>query len=217
MRKTRAGKRAGSLSWDSIPVAVLCNVTKEGLRMKNGRIRKMLSLLLCAVLVIGMVPVSARAVTMTGGEVLYLTPNSNWKADGARFAIYVYDTGYAWASMTDGDGDGVYEATVPEGSWTNVIFCRMNGSTTENNWDNKWHQSGDLEYDGTNNHCTIDEGQWDCGTNVTWSVYTPSSEEPEEPVDTMTVYSRTTGCGATYASTTGTRAAAPIMCGPACP
>ena len=155
--------------------------------------KRLISLLLCAVLVIGMVPVSARAVTMTGGEVLYLTPNGNWKADGARFAIYVYGTGNAWASMTDGDGDGVYEATVPEGSWTNVIFCRMNGSTTENNWDNKWNQSGDLEYDGTNNHCTIDEGQWDCDTNVTWSVYTPSSDEPEVTTDLVVTTEVTEG------------------------
>ena len=45
------------------------------------------------------------------------------------------------------DGDGIYEVTVPtaEEAYTHVIFCRMDGSTTENSWDNKWNQTIDLE------------------------------------------------------------------------
>jgi hypothetical protein len=50
----------------------------------------------------------------------------------------------------------------------------MNPGTADNNWNDgvKWNQTGDLPIptDGTN-LCTIDDGQWDCGTNVTWSTY----------------------------------------------
>lgn len=122
-------------------------------------------------------------VTMTGGEVLYLVPNSNWNEASARFAIYLYGTGDAWASMTKVDGeDNLYEVTVPDGNWTNVIFCRMNPGATANNWNNKWNQTNDLAYDGTKNCYTITAGAWDKGAG-TWSVYTPSTSggEPGEP------------------------------------
>ena len=111
---------------------------------------------------------AAAYVTMTGGEKLYLKPNANWLVDNARFAIYVFGTGNAWASMTDSDSDGIYEVEVPAGSWTNVIFCRMNPSAAANSWDNKWNQTGDLTYDGTNDLFTIPDGSWD-GTTTGWS------------------------------------------------
>ena len=84
-----------------------------------------------------MMVMSMSAVNMTGGEELYLTPNSNWLQHGdgkaPRFAIYVYGSGDAWASMTAVEGESnLYKAVVPKGNWTNVIFCRMNGGTTSN-------------------------------------------------------------------------------------
>ena len=135
------------------------------------------------------------AVNMTGGEKLYLTPNSNWKVDNARFAIYVFgEGGDAWADMTAVAAD-VYEATIPSGNWKNVIFCRMNPATPENKWDNKWNQTNDLEYDGTNNHYTIADGAWDKGDG-SWSVYGSSSSEPT-PTETL-VYTVSVPAG-TYA------------------
>ncbi len=135
------------------------------------------------------------AVNMTGGEKLYLTPNSNWKVDNARFAIYVFgEGGDAWADMTAVAAD-VYEATIPSGNWKNLIFCRMNPATPENKWDNKWNQTNDLEYDGTNNHYTIADGAWDKG-NGSWSVYGSSSSEPT-PTETL-VYTVSVPAG-TYA------------------
>ena len=58
-------------------------------------------------------------------EKLYLTPSANWKQSNARFAAYFFGNGEKWISMTDPDGDGVYEVEVPAG-YPNVIFCRMN-------------------------------------------------------------------------------------------
>ena len=102
---------------------------------------------------------------------LFLSPNSNWMTDGARFAAYFFGTGgNAWVGMTDSDGDSIYEVNIPVGDYDSVIFCRMNPSTTSNSWDNKWNQTADLVIptDGTNLYI-IAEGAWDKGQG-TWSV-----------------------------------------------
>lgn len=112
------------------------------------------------------------ATSDMGGYTFYLTPNSNWKQSNARFAMYLCNGTSAakWYSMSDSDGDGTYEATVDSGeNHANIIFCRMNGSNSTNNWNNRWNQSGNLTFDGTKNHCTINAGEWDCGNKVTWA------------------------------------------------
>lgn len=99
---------------------------------------------------------------------LYLTPNSNWKVDNARFAAYFFGNGEKWVSMTDPDKDGVYEVEIPSG-YPNVIFCRMNPSASANNWNNKWNQTADLVIPTNgNNHYTVKAGTWDKGGG-TWS------------------------------------------------
>ena len=106
-------------------------------------------------------------------KVVYLKPNSNWTKDGARFAAYFWGgtTGEQWVSMT-AVGDGTYEAHLPEGYdyGCNIIFCRMNGGTTANNWNNKWNQTDDLKTptDGKNLY-TVKDGTWDKGGGA-WSV-----------------------------------------------
>ncbi|MBQ9515341.1 MAG: hypothetical protein IJR57_04445, partial [Ruminococcus sp.] len=77
-------------------------------------------------------------------KILTLKPNTDWKKDGARFAAYFFGDGDTWVSMTAAS-DGTYTVEVPSGkNYTSVIFCRMNGGTTENNWNNKWNQTSDL-------------------------------------------------------------------------
>ena len=106
-------------------------------------------------------------------KVVYLKPNSNWTQSNARFAAYFFGgaTGEKWVSMT-AVGDGTYEAHLPEGYdyGCNIIFCRMNPSTTANNWNNKWNQTSDLKTptDGKNLY-TVKSGTWDKGGG-TWSV-----------------------------------------------
>ena len=106
-------------------------------------------------------------------KVVYLKPNSNWTQSNARFAAYFWGgtTGEKWVSMT-AVGDGTYEAHLPEGYdyGCNIIFCRMNPSTTANNWNNKWNQTSDLktQTDGKNLY-TVKAGTWDKGGG-TWSV-----------------------------------------------
>ena len=111
--------------------------------------------------------------------VLYLKPNANWITDGARFAAYFWnDNGNAWESMTLVEGEtDIYAVTVPAG-FENIIFCRMNPGTTDNNWSNKYNQTADLKVptDGTNLY-TVKESTWDNGGGA-WSTYTPAVVEP---------------------------------------
>ena len=78
-----------------------------------------------------------------GGGKMYMVPSSEWKSDGARFAAYFFGgNDPVWANMKYA-GENLYSVDIPDG-YTNIIFVRMNGATTENNWDNKWNQTADL-------------------------------------------------------------------------
>ncbi len=135
--------------------------------------KRTLCLLMTVAMLFGILPVFGSAAS---GTTLYLKPNANWNVDGARFAIYYWNSGGdGWVSMAV-NGDGVYEGTVPAG-YTNVIFCRMNGGTTANSWDNKWNQTSDLTIPTNGNNCyTVAEGAWDKGSG-SWSTYTPPVQE----------------------------------------
>ena len=112
----------------------------------------------------------AATKNLTGGEELYLKPNTNWKSDNARFATYFFNNSTGkntWVDMAL-VCDGVYKVVAPSGTWKNLIFCRMNPGTTANNWDNKWNQTSDLSYDDTKNTYTVKAGTWDKGGG-TWS------------------------------------------------
>ena len=45
----------------------------------------------------------------------------------------------------------VYKVDVKT-SYPKLIFVRMNGSTTENNWTNKWNQTDNLDLPSDNNN-----------------------------------------------------------------
>lgn len=101
--------------------------------------------------------------------VLYLVPNANWKQANARFAAYFFGNGETWVSMTDENGDGVYEVVVPDG-YNNVIFCRMDPNATKNIWDNKWNQTGDLTVPSDDKvKFVVPEGWWDSADNSNWT------------------------------------------------
>ena len=131
--------------------------------------------LLTIAAVTGNVVITAEGVEQA--KYLYLKPNTNWTQSDARFAAYFFGNGELWVSMTDVNFDGIYEVKIPEG-YPNVIFCRMNPSTTANNWNNKWNQTGDLTIptDG-NNMYTVKAGTWDNGGG-SWSIYAPTGAEP---------------------------------------
>lgn len=134
---------------------------------------------------------------------IYLKPNSNWTTDNARFAARFYQSSGSneeWKDMTDADGDGYYSCETPNG-YDMVIFCRMNPSTTENNWDNKWNQTVDLSIQeahiGSANCFTLYDDSWNNGS---WSTLWTTYSAPEYSVTLNATNNGTTT--ATYNSTT---------------
>ena len=148
--------------------------------------------------------IPASAANIPAGTKLYLVPSANWNQSNARFAAYFFGTGEAWVSMTKVSGESnLYEVTTPSGSWTNVIFCRMNPSASANNWNNKWNQTSDLTYNGTSNCYTVKEGTWDKGGG-TWSSYGNSCAHANVgPAATCTTDQVCTDCGDPVASALG--------------
>lgn len=105
---------------------------------------------------------------------VYLKPNSNWTIDNAWFAIYVFNgSSNSWAKMTSA-GNGYYKAEIPDGSWSNIIFCRMNPNSTTLAFSNCWNQTNDLTIPSGSNKCyTVADGAWSYG-NGSWGAI-PSS------------------------------------------
>ena len=106
---------------------------------------------------------------------VYLKPGTNWRTGGARFAVFYFKSsasGDGWLSMSSVEtcsATPVYTASIPKG-YDKCIFCRMNGSTTENNWGNEWNQTGDLDVPtGDAIFYTVPDDQWDSGTTGSWS------------------------------------------------
>ena len=112
---------------------------------------------------------------------LFLKPNSNWTQANARFAAYFFGNGDTWVSMTAVSGQtGYYEVTVPTNkTYPSVIFCRMNPSTSTNNWSNKWDQTNDLTIPTNGNNCyTVTEGAWSNGDGK-WVFYRVDSKQEQ--------------------------------------
>lgn len=119
------------------------------------------ALLLCA-------NFNAMAATINGGQTFYLNPGP-WNVDGAWFAMHLCngDSPSQWVKMTDEDGDGRFVGIVPNGqSHKQVIFVRMDKSKTTLEWNSKWNQTNDLDWDGAKTLYTITgwgggDGYWD--------------------------------------------------------
>ena len=86
-------------------------------------------------------------ITYTAPETastVYLKPGV-WSADGAWYVAYFFNsTGNVPVKMEDTDADGLFEAAVPEGKYSKVIFCRVNPEATEFVWESVWNQTGNL-------------------------------------------------------------------------
>ena len=120
---------------------------------------------------------ATNAVAIPASTELYLKPSSNWLEAGARYAAYFFtvDVGNEWKNFVKETGVlDIYKVVAPTTAYEKVIFCRMNPETTVNDWTNRWNQTGDLDFDGTNDLFTIPSGAWDGSTNEgNWSVYDP--------------------------------------------
>lgn len=142
-------------------------------RVSKSALSVILALMMVvSTMVVGMVTVNA---AIDGNRVIYFDPssNTNWTIANARFAIVVQGSSpEQWANLEQ-QADGKYKATIPSGNWSKLFFCRMNPSTTENNWNagTKWNQSAEITSISTDvNLFTLNDKSWD-GANGTWSTY----------------------------------------------
>lgn len=162
--------------------------------MKNTQ-KILVAFALMLTLLVSMATVTVFAAKTTSDTTIYLTPGDAWKSDDARFTIYTWDGGNRWFDMTDPDGDGVYECLIPAGI-ENLIFCRMNPSTSDNNWSEgvMWNQTIDIKYDGKSNNYTITDpwGESNGGkASGSWSVI-ETGECSHTPVGEGTVLGNAT-------------------------
>ncbi len=107
--------------------------------MKNNTRKILLAVLVVLTLLVSM---TAITVSAADGNTVYLDPE-DWDTGSARFAIYTWDGGDQWFDMTDGDGDGIYECTLPTGI-SNIIFVSFPKTSSDYNWDNRNSQTSDL-------------------------------------------------------------------------
>lgn len=109
------------------------------------------------------------------GEPLYFKPSSKWQEADARFAAYFFSKGdngaSVWADCVLAPNEaGVYTVTPTEADkWEYVIFVRMNPATTENDWSNKWDQTGDLAAQEELNYFVMTGTEWE--NTGEWTTY----------------------------------------------
>lgn len=146
------------------------------MKKTNAIVKRLLSVLLALALVLGMVPAmnAEKAEAASAGEVLYLNTggSSLWYQGGAWFTAYFFNASdNVMVAMEDADNDAIYEVTIPEGTWENVIFVRKNPANTGVDWDGVWNQTADLALPTDSKNCYTITG-WG-GSDGTWSEYVP--------------------------------------------
>lgn len=125
-----------------------------------------------------------KALPIPAETKLYLKPNANWLQAGARFAVHFFTAGVGneWKDMVAEPGVlDIYSVVSPTTAYEKLIFTRMNPAESLNDWANKWNQTGDLVYDGTNNLFTVPADVWD-GATTTWSIYN-AADHPIPPAN----------------------------------
>lgn len=99
--------------------------------------KKLITLLIVLICCVG---------TVGASTLIHLLPGL-WDASDAteRYALYLYwDGGDKWLPFSKGDFNA-WDVTIDdEHAYTGMILCRMNGSESENKWDNKWNQTSDI-------------------------------------------------------------------------
>ena len=116
------------------------------------------------------------AMSLNARDLYLVIGHSDWQKNNERFAVYAFDSGEKWYDMTAVDGaSNTYKATIDD-KYPKVIFCRMNGTSTENNWDNKWDQTIDLTLPTNENCYTVNQTATDNKYSGSWSVYGEGGE-----------------------------------------
>ena len=111
-----------------------------------------------------MCSLNALAWNITSGKVYYFKPSSDWKSSNARFAAAfgTNDNTWYWDSCKKVPGETDLYYVISNGDYDWMIFCRMNPSTSDNNWNNKWTEAVRVYPNSGYN-------RFDIKTNSSWS------------------------------------------------
>lgn len=114
------------------------------------------------------------------GRVVYLQPNENWLADDAWFALYFFDynDNFGWTAMTDEDGDGIYEAELPQ-QFPNFLFYRVESAAAEFDGEYVLNQTDCFAYAPEYICYVLEADAWELGR---WETPEPPEAEAAEPV-----------------------------------
>ncbi len=116
------------------------------------------------------------AYTQAGEKSIFLKP-AIWDEEEAteRYAAYVWNSrGKNWIDLAAAE-DGIFTAKISD-AYTGLILSRMNGETTENNWDNVWNQTADITFTEVTDSTLFTITGWDA------SDFETSKYEKAEPV-----------------------------------
>lgn len=114
---------------------------------------------------------------------VYFKVGAGWDDASAWYAIYYFDSSNdsknGWVklnTLADCETD-VYKGTLPGNGYDKVIVCRMNPASSATNWDNRWNQTGNIDYPTTNvkftpssldgNNCA---GAWSAYSTPTFTI-----------------------------------------------
>ncbi len=85
-------------------------------------------------------------------KTIFLQPNSDWKTNSAKFALYyfrkegetTYGTGWTDFMTQFPCSTDYYVATIPQWNGVQINAVRLNSDATEGTWDKKWNQTSDI-------------------------------------------------------------------------
>ncbi len=145
-------------------------------------------------LVLAMLLACMPAVFAAEGDVtIYLKPSAKWADGSPRYAVYYFNgSSNGWVDMS-ASGDGLYSANVPAGN--TIIICRMDPNAPENNWGNKWNQTGDLTLPSGGNNCFYAPDTWNGAGNENWGSKEVAPEVTEPVFTAYTVAGEAGLCG----------------------
>ena len=110
-----------------------------------------------------------------------------------RYAVYFFnsETDNKWVSATKCPNENHYYFVSDDTNYATYIWVRMNGSTTTNNWDNKWNQSNDLNRTNGNLYTVTSNGDKN-GSQSTYSgscsCGTPTPDPTPTPISQNILY-----------------------------
>jgi hypothetical protein len=174
--------------------------------------KKLTSILLAVLMLVSVVAVAT--VSASAASTVYLSVPDPGDGSESDYYAWTWSTTDAGSAHLLSIGDsGYYEIQLEPG--TGIVFVRMPAGTPfnggEEDWNNKWNQSEDTAYDGSNNLCTLSwASEYGGKMPATWSYY---EEEEDDFLPTSTTQPTTTELP-TQTVTTTPATTAPVTTAP---